>query len=234
MQVSLGEIQTIIYRSGLAIDLPVGIAVDISLAARRMLSDNFGSLVPFVKAFNYFAHDQSDEFKFYDATKGIFYPKSEKKLLSSLFAGPSACDLLSVKHSESELQIITLNIVDIPVVILYQALVASNYLKVGITLSWHGSSNTKFEAICWEGSLSLIEGNVEELFKIIPAKMILSTTIDKPNISSFISSNSFGKAAVEIDKEIWGYFLELADCLLVEATEASRLTGAGARINDND
>lgn len=234
MQVSLGEIQTIIYRSGLAIDLPVGIAVDISLAARRMLSENFGSLVPFVEAFNYFANGASDKFKFDDASKGVFFPKSEKKLLSSLFAGPSVCDLLSVKCSEIELQLITLNKVDIPVIILYQALVASNYLKAGITLSWHDSSTITFEAACWGGSLSLIKGNVEELFKIIPAKMILGTTLQKPHISKFISSNSFGSKAVEIDKKIWGYFSELSDYLLVEATEESRLKGAGARINDND
>ena len=110
MRVSLSELQNSIYRSALALDLPVGHSMTVALAARRMAAGNFGSLESFVGAFDSLAKGHSTGFEIDRAAQGIFVPKPSEKLLSALYAGPLACDLMvAAAHSKIDLEKVVLH-----------------------------------------------------------------------------------------------------------------------------
>ena len=150
MYVSLSEIETSICKAVSAVDLPLGFGEDAGRAARSMAGSGIGSLAAFVDALDALDNGRSTGFNEKIAVTGKFTPKSAGQYLSALHAGPSACDLLiSATSNNPEYREITLNDVDIPLVILFVCLVASTDMNMGLRLTWSEKDNV--EAVCWQG-----------------------------------------------------------------------------------
>ena len=146
MQVSLSEIETSICKAVSAVNLPLGFGEDAGRAARCIAESGIGSLAAFVDALDALDNGQSTGFDTESAVMGEFIPKSAGQYLSALHAGPSACDLLvSAASTEPEFRKITLNDVDIPLVILFVSLVASTDMNMGLHLTWSKENNIEFD-----------------------------------------------------------------------------------------
>ncbi|MDC0074392.1 hypothetical protein OAK17_06035 [Alphaproteobacteria bacterium] len=233
MQISLSEFETVIYRSGVGIGLPNGIALEASLTASRMLLENIVSLGSFVDAFDLLEKGEAVEFEFSNAVNGEFIPRTEKKLLSCLFAGPSICDLLSLKNSKTNSNYITLRKVDKPIILLFQVLELSTHLNKKIIISYNVKSSKLINLACHSGFITFVSGNKKDLFDLESDSVMIQVSTEKIDYSNFELIN-FKNKKFELDEYIWDYFSKRAEYILVEATEESRINDAGGIINDND
>jgi len=167
--------------------------------------------------------------------------KAEVKARAGVEVGTQ--DLLAGRHAQVTANIvvsaastdmgygrITLTDVDVPIVILFEALVASADMDKGQCVAWTMSGGGMIEAVCWRGSLALIKGAPEDLLVSNPAEIIMHLVAREPRVLSITIDQRIQRDAIEIDEATWRRVVTYADRLLVEATETSRLTGAGSGV----
>ena len=231
MHVSLSEVQTTVCKAAVAVGLPLGLGEDAGRAARRMMASGVGSLAAFVDALDAVDKGRSTGFDADRAIAGDFGPKPAGRLLSALRAGPSACDfVVSAASTDMEYGRITLTDVDVPIVILFEALVASADMDKGQCVAWTVGGGGAIEAVCWRGSLALIKGVPEDLLATGPAEIIMYLVARKPRVPAITVDQRIQRDAVEIDEATWRRVMTYADRLLIEASDNSRLTGAGSGV----
>ena len=235
MHVSLSEVQTTICKAAVAVGLPLGLGEDAGRAARHMMASGIGSFAVFVDALDAVNGGRSTGFDADRAIAGDFGPRSAGLRLSALRAGPSACDLIaSAARTETRFGRILLTDVDVPIVIVFEALVASRDLDQGIYFAWNAGSLGAIEAVCWRGALTLIKGVPEDLLATDSGAITMRLAARQPTGPAITVDQRIQRDAVEIDEAPWRRATTYADRLLVEATETSRLTGAGAGVIDKD
>lgn len=235
MHVSLSEIQTTVCKAAVAVGLPLGLGEDAGRAARWMMASGVGSLAAFVDALDALDKGRSTGFDADRAIAGDFGPKPAGRLLSALRAGPSACDLVaSAPSTDLGYGRIALTDVDVPIVILFEALVASADMDKGQCVAWNAGRGGAIEAVCWRGSLALIKGAPEDLLATDSAEITMHLVAREPRVPAITVDRRIQRDAVEIDEATWRRVTTYGDRLLVEATETSRLTGAGAGVIDTD
>ena len=231
MHVSLSEVQTTVCKAAVAVGLPLGLGEDAGRAVRHMMACGVGSLAAFVDALDAVDKGRSTGFDADRAIAGDFGPKPADRLLSALRAGPSACDLVvSAAITDMGYGRITLTDVDVPIVILFEALVASADMDKGQCVAWTVGGGGAIEAVCWRGSLALIKGAPEDLLATGPAEIIMYLVARKPRVPAITVAQRIQRDAVEIDEATWRRVMTYADRLLIEASENSRLTGAGSGV----
>ncbi len=235
MHVSLSEVQTTVCKAAVAVGLPLGLGEDAGQAARRMMASGVGSFAAFVDALDAVDEGRSTGFDADRAIAGDFGPKPAGRLLSAICAGPSACDLVaSAASTDIGLGRITLTNVDVPIVILFEALVASVDMDKGQCVAWNVGCGGAIEAVCWRGSLALIKGAPEDLLATDSAEITMHLVAREPRVRAITVDQRIQRDGVEIDEVTWRCVKTYADRLLVDATETSRLTGAGAGVVDTD
>ncbi len=235
MHVSLSEVQTTVCKAAVAVGLPLGLGEDAGQAARRMMASGVGSFAAFVDALDAVDEGRSTGFDADRAIAGDFGPKPAGRLLSAIRAGPSACDLVaSAASTDIGLGRITLTNVDVPIVILFEALVASVDMDKGQCVAWNVGGGGAIEAVCWRGSLALIKGAPEDLLATDSAEITMHLVAREPRVRAITVDQRIQRDGVEIDEVTWRRVKTYADRLLVDATETSRLTGAGAGVVDTD
>ena len=235
MHVSLSEVQTTVCKAAVAIGLPLGLGEDAGRAARRMVTSEHGSLAAFVDALDAVEERRSAEFHTERAIAGAFNPAEPGHHLSALRAGPSATDLLRSTAQTSEgLGRVTLTDIDVPAVILFQALAASVDRDAGLSVFWLADGGEAIEAVCWRGSLALIKGSPKDLLAADAADMTMSLVAREPRELAIAVDQRIQRNGVEIDEATWGRLTNYADRCMVEATETSLLSGAGAGVIDTD
>ena len=231
MYISLSEVETVVSKATEAVGLSPGLGEDAGRAARYMMACGVGSLMAFVDALEAVDEGLSTGFDIESAITGAFNPKSTDRTLSALCAGPSACDLiLSWNNAEWCDSPIILKDVDVPVVILFEILVASSNLDKNKSITWTVSGGRVAEAVCWRGSLAMIKGEFRDLLIADSTKIMMRLATWDPNCLTMIIVRHLQREAAEVDGEMWLRIKGYADRLLVESTEASRLTGAGSGI----
>ena len=235
MHVSLSEVQTTVCKAAVAVGLPLGLGEDAGRAARRMMASGVGSFAAFVDALDAVDKGRSTGFDADRAIAGDFSPKPAGRLLSALRAGPSACDLVaSAASTDMGYGHITLTGVDVPIVILFEALVASADMDMGQGVAWNVDGGGAIQAVCWRGSLALIKGAPEDLLAIDSAEITMHLVAREPRVLAITVDQRIQRDAVEIGEATWRRVTTYADRLLVVATETSRQTGAGAGVVDTD
>lgn len=235
MHVSLSEVQTTVCKAAVAVGLPLGLGEDAGRAARHMMASGVGSLAAFVDALDAVDKGRSTGFDADRAIAGDFNPKPADQLLSALRAGPSACDLIaSAASTDVGDGRITLTDVDVPVVVLFEALIASADTDKGQCVAWNVGGGGAVEAVCWQGSLVLIRGSLEDLLTTDSTEVTMRLVAQEPRVSAITVGQRIQRDAVEIDEATWCRVTTYAGRLLVKATETSRLTGAGAGVVDTD
>ena len=235
MHVSLSEVQTTVCKAAVAIGLPLGLGEDAGRAARRMITSGVGSFTAFVDALDAIEMGRSTGFEVDRAIAGDFGPKTSGRLLSALRAGPSACDLLATAtRTDLGYSRITLTDVDVPIVILFEALATLDHMDKGQCVAWNVGDNQAIEAVCWQGSLALIKGAPDDLLATGSAEITMHLVAREPRVQAINIDQRIQRNAIEIDEAAWHRVTTYADRLLVEATETSQLTGAGAGLVDTD
>ncbi|PPR79617.1 MAG: hypothetical protein CFH01_00282 [Alphaproteobacteria bacterium MarineAlpha2_Bin1] len=230
MIVSLNEIQNLIYRSGLAVKLPAGVAKENSFVAVRMFREGFGSLNVFVKAFNSLRKTLSVNFDVVKASEGNFVPMINKRRLSSLLVSSSVCDLLTLFEENDKKKIIVKKI-DEPLILFFHILQLSKKLNRDFKVSFFLQNNeTNFLISTYEGIYYL----KENLFEEIDADKITIENFTKQNLSSDFNGLNKGNIDFFLEDEVWLYFSKFSDSLLVEDSIKSRIHNAGSGLNDND
>tara|TARA_Y100001960_G_scaffold333137_1_gene436657 strand:- start:2503 stop:3213 length:711 start_codon:yes stop_codon:yes gene_type:complete len=229
--VSLSEIETTICKAALGIGLPLGLGEDAGLAARHMSSLGIGKLDGFENALHAVKSKLSAGFKIDNLCAWNFTSKEDDLLLSSIIAGPSACDFAtSIAIEEKKRGTITLSRVDVPSVVLFEALVTTVDEPQGLHISWYTQNNKLIEAFCWNGSLSLVKGVLVDLFLDSPTDVTIKPITRKPVTGNLYFTPCTQHKIMDIDKSSWRRIKSYADQLLVGATEESRLSGAGPGI----
>ena len=85
-----------------------------------------------------------------------------------------------------------------------------------------------------KGALALIKGMPEDLLAIGSAQITMHLVVREPEVQTITIDQQIQRNAVEIDESTWLRVTTYADRLLVDATETSQLTGAGAGLVDTD
>jgi hypothetical protein len=229
VHVSLSEIQSTICKAALGVGLPLGLGEDAGWAARNMMTNGIGSISVFAEALDAIEEGKSTGFDADRAGAGYFTSKPAGFLLSAIWAGPSTCDLVaSTTSRNSKFSTITLINVDVPSVILFEVLASTVGVPKGLCVAWNAGSNDEIEAVCWRGSLSLIKGMRKDLLLTAPANITIQLVNQKPPDQSMDVYRCIQREAVEIHASSWRRITIYADRLLVDASDTSRLTGAGA------
>ena len=203
MHVSLSEVQTTVCKAAVAIGLPLGLGEDAGRAARCMMVSGVGSFAAFVDALDAVDKGQSTGFEADRAITGDFGPMPAGRLLSALHAGPSACDLLATAtRTDLGYSRITLTDVDVPIVILFEVLVALDNMDKGQCVAWTVGGGGAIEAVCWRGSLALVKGAPEDLLATGPAEIIMYLVARKPRVPAITVDQRIQRDAVDIDEAI--------------------------------
>lgn len=236
MHVSLSEIETTLRRAALGAGLSLGLGEEAGLAAKWAAINDIASLSTFADALDAIDGGRSGRFDTDLAADGTFVARGEGLFLSALCAGPSACDLLEAAalsgHGPGA---ITMTAVDVPAVVLCDALAASERMNSGIRVAWQARGGTAVDVVCRGGGPDLRKGTPSDLEALGPVELSLALTEEEPGAARPVSA---GRTAlmegVTVDDACWSRLLAYAARCLVEASEASRLTGAGAGVVDSD
>lgn len=232
MRISLSELETTLRKAALGAGLSLGLGEEASLAAKWMAINDIASLNAFADALDAVDSGQSGRFDADRAVVGSFVTSDQGRSLSALYAGPSACDLLEAAAlAGDDPGSVTLTAVDFPAVILCDALATSERIKSGIRLAWQRGGKA-VEFVCQDGRLDLEKGASDDLAAPGPLDLSMALVEREPGSERPISAVPVN--GITVGDAPWSRVRAYAARCLVEATDASRLTGAGAGVVDTD
>ena len=236
MHISLSELETTLCKAASGVGLALGLGEEAGLAAKWMAINGIASPGAFADALDALDSGRSGRFKADLAAGGAFVASGVGLALSALQAGPSACDLLEAADlSGSDPGTVTMTAVDVPAVVLYEALAASNRITRGIRVTWQARDGKAIKAVCRGGRLDFEKGVAGDLEAPGPADLSMTLTAYEPDAARSDSARDAVLAdGITVDDACWSLVLAYAKRCLVEATDASRLTGAGAGALDTD
>lgn len=237
MRVTLSEIELTVAKAAKGVGLPLGLGEDAGLAARHMAVAGCGAMAVFADALESVDRKVSTGFVPEHALAGAFVAADGAERLSALWAGPSACDLLVARaRGEGVVSSVTLAAVDAPAVVVFEALVASGGLDRALSLRWRVAAGGETEVVLRDGALFAAPGTPPDLSAPGPAD--LSIALADPGTADALGAlpkdDRVLQQGATIEAETWRRVTALAARLLVEATETSRMAGAGAGLVDTD
>ena len=229
MHVSLSELEATLCKAASGVGLPLGLGQDAGRAARWMAGNGYDPVPAVVDALDAVDRGRSGGFDASKAIRGAFAPDPASDCLSSLRAGPSACDLVLSAAQGT----VTLEAVDSPAVILMVACAASRNMTGALLLTWRSAEGAAIEAVCHGGRFHADQEEAKVLSSPGPATVTMSVIEGRPLESAAAACDAL-KEGASVDEATWRRLAAFAARCLVEATETSRLTGAGAGIVDTD
>jgi len=223
MKCSLNEIELNSRKAARGCGLPWGVADEVGKAVRWLHA--FGLEAVTICAASLNQHDHSSYFDYAPLSlDGDWQSRSET--LSPIMTGISLCDCLNtmanqpIKTKEIAWPLLAVGFLG------QAALVKEQALRI----SWDS-----VVLVLYRDALH-ISGKLEDLNVASTSSLIcerLSASADHAQESLGVSQElHIGDAAIDMDA--WAQLSEYAYRTYVEATEASRLSGAGAGLNDND
>ncbi|WP_025769675.1 hypothetical protein [Thioalkalivibrio sp. HK1] len=253
MHISLSELKEATVRAASSVGLPPGLADEAGILASRILRSSIegdrvlGRIEDLVEALE--ALDRKDSFRFAKtpAIAGHFIAQRAKAPLSCLWCGPSLGDRLIVAAAEEGRQsgsIACVEAVDIPSPIVHHLLWASQAIEGLVRIvcrsrtALASPAMPEIELTCHRGRLlgSKIPLRGPAWMSIAldpsPSPDTAGEMIEKRSMSAYGRANE-GMGG-EIEKALWQRLCVLAEKQLVENSERSRLTGAGAGVVDRD
>jgi len=236
VHISLSELETTLRKAASGAGLSLGLGEDAGLAAKWAAINNIVTLTAFADALDAVDRGRSGRFDADLAIAGAFAASGEGLSLSALCAGPSACDLLEAAALSGDgAGAVTLTGVDFPAVILCNALAASERMKSGIRVAWQARGNKTIEVVCRGGGLDFEKGASSDLEAPGPVDLWISLTEEEPGAARpGAAGGAVLSDGITVDHACWSRVLAYAERCLVEASDASRLTGAGAGVVDSD
>ena len=225
--VSMSELEATLCKALQGLGFALGLGEEAGRALRHALARSWNPLPDYCAALDALNSGRSGGFALDDALSGRFRAADPEKALSALLAAPSACDCLASGQAH-----VTLDRLDRPAVLLAQALVISLGRTEALRVSWSAAAGRE------SGSISCRGGDLWAAPEGLPsasAKITLSLG-DAAALAGppWSRASQAERSGVELPAAGWqtlyGYYART----LVEASETSRLAGAGAGLTDND
>jgi len=152
---------------------------------------------------------------------------SVSDMLSPLVVGPCICDWANaIDVNQTKRTEIAIEDVIYPQLLAGYCGVAAQQTGLMLSLKWQG-----FEMRCTESSVYLFNQDEDSAFEseVVVAREAESVTLPKGNGARELLIGS-----TEVEPQAWRVLETLTQNTYVEASESSRLSGAGAGLNDND
>lgn len=229
MRVSLSEVETTVRKASVGVGLALGLAEDAGRAAGWAALVGVGDPGLFAAALEALDTGRSVGADADRAATGTLAPVDGAGPLSALIAGPAACDAL-----RSVAGTVTLIAVDHPAVVLFEALEICDGLAGELRVDWRDPGGAAIEVV--RRGDGIIDGLAKRptLAGLGPADMRLALTDGRaPPPAAAVRPDVLAEG-VAVDDARWRCIAAFAARLLVEGTEASRLSGAGAGVVDVD
>lgn len=229
MRVSLSEVETTVRKAAVGVGLALGLAEDAGRAAGWAALVGVGGPAVFAAALEALDTGHSVGADADRARAGTLAPVDGAGPLSALIAGPAACDAL-----RSVAGTVTLIAVDHPAVVLFEALEICDGLAGELRVDWRAPDGAAIEVV--RRGDSIIDGLAKRptLAGLGPADMRLALTDGRVAPPAAAARPEVLAEGVAVDDASWRCIAAFAARLLVEGTEASRLSGAGAGVVDVD
>lgn len=231
MHVSLSELENTLVKAVTGLGLPLGTGEEAGRAARQAALDGWNALPAFVTALEALAGGVSGAFDQDTAAEGLFRSADGSVALSALLAAPPACDLLLASDAP-----VTLEGVDCPGVVLAQIrgrLVSSPRMDRVLFACGDGESESLSVLCCAAGSKNPRDATAK-LFEVGPNTVTLSTSGTPPGTPPRFAPSQALLEGIELEDDLWRRLYRFYARTLVEASETSRMSGAGAGLTDND
>ena len=222
MRVSLSEVETTVRKASVGVGLALGLAEDAGRAAAWAALAGIGDPAVFAAALEAVDGGRSVGADAERAATGTLAPVDGAGPLSALIAGPAACDAL-----RSVAGTVTLTAVDHPAVVLFEALEICDGLAGELRVDWRAPDGAAIEVV--RRSDGMIDGlaNRPTLAGLGAADMRLALTDGHAPPPAAAARPDVLAEGVAVDDARWRCIAAFAARLLVEGTEASRLSGAG-------
>ena len=234
MRVSLTEIETSVKNASCSVGLEFGLAEDAGKTARYMIENNLAPLKQFLEAIDRIENNTSASFKVEMAAEGKFVSDSAKKGLSALIVGASVSDLilLDIDHIKSQ----SLNIynIDKPAIIIFYILASLYRQKKHSCFSWTIGESNRVSGVCFGGELAVRRNSYQKVLKADSTNISIRPINYHSKYIKQIINFRRQNIVPEVDINVWDKLSNYCERLLVEGSEKSRLSGAGAGIIDSD
>ena len=261
MHVSLSEVEAATAKAAMSVGFGPGLGEDAGRAAKLMLRSGVGAFADLVGALDAADIGASAGLDASEALSGRLsaarpaadvpgeteegdgFPgggeDARAPMLSSLAAGPTACDLLAsaARGAADAPRAVDLASVDYPVVVLHLVLDASRTIEQAMMVSWtcrgcrERTGVERAEVLVQSGAIHVLHGG-GRAFGAGPAQMSirLASSVDDRRGALVVDD---GRGA-ELEDAVWERLYAYADRQLVEGDERTRLSGAGAGVIDAD
>ena len=233
MKVSFSEIEVTFGKAALGAGIPLGLAEDFGRVNYWLATRKIGSLSVGLAALNAFDTEDSGSVATVESEpEWNLSPQSGQKL-SALYAGSSACDLLCAQHAA-----IHLRKVDVPLLVLVSAVLASSEYSLAIQIELLSADGTTEVVFCDCGMVRA-DAAVLERFTVASAldmRLIRTSSGQLRNYPVAFPAKAPDEVFTEgatVDETEWNRIEQYAKRMLVPASETSR-TGAGAGEIDCD
>jgi len=237
MRLSYGELHTQIKKACVGVNLPIGLAEEIGLYSRFAAERNIKCVEPLLKAIKHYHRGYSSRYQVKQAVLGEFLSVEKTKPLSSLYTVTAACDLLVFNFQQSSLPECSLKIalrdLDVPMVLIIAALKYSNILKGNFNIHWEAKGAEQIKGVCESGQLIIPIRSYEWLLSDINSSMILRIN-EKGDHQLDGEVYKINDNELDVNKSLWDEINLFSSLTLVEASQESRLKGAGAGVIDRD
>jgi len=216
VHISLSELEATLTKAAKGVGLPYGLGQDAARAAGHAKLQGLDCLAAFLDALDALESGRSKAAAVGDLNDGILQPPAGA-ILSSLWASPSACDLLQAGTAQGQGSAqIHLTKVDVPLVVLAQALSLKATTGANVRIAWNGE-------------------DVPAAARDLPrGPLDIRLTLQQSGQVTVLHKSSAPPRGLRVDERLWRRLERYADRNLVENSEESRLSGAGAGVVDRD
>ena len=219
---SLNQIEHTVRKAARGAGLAWGLAEEAGRAIRWLEMVELDGVNAIAALLEQFDHQRWPEIKI--QVEGDHW-RGSNGLLSPLVAGPSLCDVVADSQNNTATQL-TLEQVPMSIIILGYAGIAAaqsgHSLKIGLNKYQILVDKVGYQANLRLASTALIE----------PADIQIES--GRADLADAVVSVKAKSGARQVDQKSWQILETFAHKTYVEATEASRLAGAGAGVTDND
>lgn len=149
--------------------------------------------------------------------------------LSPLVVGPCIGDWINSREAKPESIEPEIEIENVthPLILAGYCGVAAEQTRLSVTIQWQG-----FQMHCTINSALLVGEQEHSAFQHQVRVATVDSDLKNPCKDASVRTARIG--SVDVDKQAWNTLQALALKTYVEASESSRLAGAGAGLNDND
>jgi hypothetical protein len=223
MKCSLNEIELNCRKAARGCGLPWGVADEAGKAVRWLHAFGLDAVTGYATLLDQYDHSNHLDYAPL-SLEGVWQARSD--ILSPIMTGISLCDCLEMMKQQT---IETANIA--------WPLLAAGFLgqvalekEQAVRISWNDVS-----LVLYRDELN-VSGKAEDLDVARVSSLTCErlSSADGHELTEFGTSLDLHIGDAGVNKSAWTQLSEYAHRTYVEATEASRLSGAGAGLNDND